>query len=62
MVCAALFESHTAVFNDLLANRLAMGHPFVMSKHVNNLSRDPAGRRILKKHEKTLKSEDRYLS
>ncbi len=31
-----------------------MGYPASMSKHVHNLRRDPAGRRILKKHEKPL--------
>ncbi len=58
VACAALVKSQTAVPNEWLATRLAMGHPASMSKHVHNLRRDPAGRRILKKHEKTLKSKD----
>jgi hypothetical protein len=58
VICAALVKSRCAVTNEWLATRLVMGHPASMSKHVHQLGRDPAGMKILKTHEKTLKSED----
>lgn len=58
VICAALIKSRTAVTNDWIAERLAMGHPASMSQLVNRLRRNPEAARQLKKHEKALKSKD----
>jgi hypothetical protein len=46
----------TAVENDWIAGRLAMGHPASMSQLVHRMRRDPKASKQLKKHEKTLKT------
>ena len=47
VVCAALIKSRTAVANDWIAQRLAMGHPASMSQLVNRLRRIPKAARQL---------------
>ncbi len=39
-ICAAIAKSHTAVGNDWLAERLAMGHGPCVSSLVNRIRRD----------------------
>jgi hypothetical protein len=58
VVCAAMVKSRTAVENDWIAGRLAMGHPASMSQLVHRMRRDPKASKQLKKHEKTLKIKD----
>ena len=58
VVCAALVKSRTAVGNDWIAERLAMGHPASMSQLVHRMCRDPKEAKRLKRHEKTLKPKD----
>lgn len=58
VVCAALVKRRTAVSNNWVADRLAMGHPASMSQHVNRMRREPRALKQLEKHDKLLKSKD----
>lgn len=58
VICAALVKRRTAVSNDWITERLAMGHPASMSQHVNRMRRERKAAKLLKRHEKTLKSKD----
>lgn len=58
-VATSLFRARVpAVGNEWLAERLAMGHPASMSRHVNRMRKEPKAGKQLKKHEQTLKSKD----
>jgi hypothetical protein len=54
----SLVKRRTAVSNDWIAGRLAMGHPAAMSRYVNRLRQEPKAAKQLKKHEHPLNSKD----
>lgn len=58
VICAAMVKSRTAVENEWIARRLAMGHPASMSQLVHRLRRDPKASKQLRKHDKILKTKD----
>ena len=51
VICAAVVKSRTAVGNDWLAERLAMGHPSYVSTLVHRIRREKKEQKILKKYE-----------
>jgi putative transposase len=55
VICAAIARGRTAVSNDWLAERLAMGHGSYVSSLVNRISRDKKEQKALKKYEKLWK-------
>ena len=58
VICAALVKRRTAVSNDWIAERLAMGHPAAMSQHVNRMRKEPKAPKRINKHEQALESKD----
>jgi len=58
VMCAALVKGRTAMSNEWLAKRLAMGHPASRTQLVNRLRKDGKNQKTLNKHEKILKSKD----
>jgi len=58
VTCATLVKGRTAMSNEWLASRLAMGHPASMSQLVNRSRKDEKNQKSLKKYEKILKSKD----
>ena len=58
VTCATLVKGRTAMSNEWLARRLAMGHPASMSQLVNRMRKDEMNQKSLKKYEKILKSKD----
>ena len=51
VICAAVAKGRTAVGNDWLAERLAMGHPSYVSTLVQRLRRDKKEQKILEKYD-----------
>lgn len=51
-------EKHYAVSNEWIAKRPEMGHPAGMSKVVKLYQEGREGNKLMKKYEKTLKSND----
>jgi putative transposase len=51
VICAAVAKGRTAVSNDWLAERLAMGHPSYVSTLVQRMRRDKKEQKILKKYD-----------
>lgn len=51
VACAALVKARTAVCNNWIAQRLAMGHPASMSRHLHRMRRDPEEGDGLKRYE-----------
>ena len=51
VICAAIAKDRTAVGNEWLAERLAMGHGSYVSTLVQRIRRDKKEQRILKKYE-----------
>ena len=49
VVCAAIARSNTAVANDWLSERLAMGHSAYVSSLVNRIRQSKDDARVLKK-------------
>lgn|GEM_PF-4691121 len=58
VLCAAMVKNRTAVPNEWITERMAMGHPASMSQLVHRLRKDSYAANQLKKYEKTLKSKD----
>lgn len=58
VACAALVKSRTAMSNEWIAQRLAMGHPASMSQLVHRMRKQPKESKRLKGYEKILKPED----
>ena len=59
MICAALAKRHTAVGNEWLGKRLAMGHSAHVSNLVNRMRKSPKDLKTLTKYENLLwKSKD----
>jgi len=58
VICAALVKANTSVTNEWLTARLCMGHPAAMCQLVSRARKDPKIQKILKNHEKPLKSKD----
>jgi len=54
VICAALAKRHTAVGNEWLAERLAMGHSAHVSNLVNRMRQGAKDLRILSKYENLL--------
>ena len=50
VICAAIAKDRTAVGNEWLAERLAMGHGSYVSTLVHRIRRDKKEKRFLKKH------------
>ena len=51
VICAAIVRSRTAVGNDWLAERLAMGHPSYVSTLVQRIRRNEKEQKTLKKYD-----------
>jgi hypothetical protein len=58
VIWAALVKANTSVTNEWLTARLCMGHPAAMCQLVSRARKDPKIQKILKNHEKPLKSKD----
>jgi hypothetical protein len=58
VACAALLKAVTAMINEWIAKRLAMGHPALMSQLVYRMRREPKESKRSKEYEKILKSKD----
>jgi hypothetical protein len=52
VICAAVAKGRTAVANDWLAGRLAMGHGSYVSTLVQRIRRDNKAQRTLEKYDK----------
>ena len=61
VTCAALVRLRTAVPNDWIAARLAMGGSTYVSSLVNRILKDPKARRALAKHERALDTQQETL-